>query len=282
MKILAKEELTIRMSGRKPRQSRRAAKSSLASTRKTKADILEDTPSAVKKQRKRYEGATFDGGFNQDEIEDDRAQPVFTEPMNLHANVDNYVNVDKSLGTTEGDVVSGFAREPVEMSGHRVQRPENERASSPVKKFLQKKAFVQLNSSVLSEESRLHPAKDEKIMAILGSRANISSERASSETSATDGESCACPQSNLNVDLRRWHMDLTAKYQWKRVKMRTDLVPTQPWQTRASMRKRSFEPHCEVCNRPWFCHTASAQIGDIVCILCTSRKVIEALASKCA
>ena len=40
---------------------------------------------------------------------------------------------------------------------------------------------------MLSEESRLHPAKDEKIMAILGSRANISSERASSETSATDG-----------------------------------------------------------------------------------------------
>ena len=32
-------------------------------------------------------------------------------------------------------------------------------------------------------------------------------------------------------------MDLTAKYQWKRVKMRTDLVPTQPWQTRASMKK---------------------------------------------
>ena len=151
------------MSGRKPRQSRRAAKSSLASTRKTKADILEDTPSAVKKQRKRYEGATFDGGFNQDEIEDDRAQPVFTEPMNLHANVDNYVNVDKSLGTTEGDVVSGFAREPVEMSGHRVQRPENERASSPVKKFLQKKALYNSIHPCLAKKVGSIPPKTRKL-----------------------------------------------------------------------------------------------------------------------
>lgn len=178
----------IKMSGRKS-ESRQAAKSSSsASAKKTKAEILGQVSNGGKKRRKRYEDATFDGGFNQDEDDEERAQPVLTEPITLNVNAHEYMDVDNldvNANTAESDTVPYFSGDSAEMAEGSMQRTKKGRAFSAVKKFLQKNTLVHLSDSALGRGAQLRAAKDEKIMAILGSHiANVS---AVSGTSATDG-----------------------------------------------------------------------------------------------
>ena len=80
------------MSGRS--KGAAAASSSSASAKKTRAEILGSAHSSSaaggRKRKKRYEGTAFDGGFNQDEEDEDRAHPVFTEPVNMHDNMNKF------------------------------------------------------------------------------------------------------------------------------------------------------------------------------------------------
>ena len=112
------------MSGRS--KGAAAASSSSASAKKTRAEILGSAHSSSaaggRKRKKRYEGTAFDGGFNQDEEDEDRAHPVFTEPVNMHDNMNDYMNVGALGATTnasDGAAVPYFAtdgEEGAEMS----------------------------------------------------------------------------------------------------------------------------------------------------------------------